>query len=187
MKSRSRLKHAAAGLLGWIVSRNNDVNGYWAPGLLYRDVLEAPHVIELNLLRGTSRPDSDSAKLMAAYSATFLNTALQRQKFSWEELTQATITLQFNADEPDPYFYFPCGGEPFICAVALVTAQGHAASVCAMARCHPYRLDAFTQSALPGPRPPQRRETCECALPDANDGQRAAFGFVGGPPPSITD
>lgn len=145
MKARSRLKHAAAGLLGLLISRNNDVNGYWGPGLLYRDVSTSPHIIELDLLSASSQPASESASTMAANSAAFLRAALEKKELSWEELTRATVTFQFNADIPKTWFRYPCAGDPFVCTVALDTVHPHAAVVKAIERCQPYRHFAFAQ------------------------------------------
>ncbi len=157
MKPRSRLKHAAAGLLGSLISRNNDVNGYWAQGPLYRDASAPPHVMALDLLSGSSYPICKSARLVAASYAPFLRAALERQNFRWDELTQATITFQFNATVSDSNFSYPCTGDPFTCAVMLHTVQGHTTTVTVKARCYPYRFGRFSKSGLPGPRPLLRR------------------------------
>lgn len=153
MKLRSRLKHVAAGLLGSLISRNNDVNGYWTPGLLYRDVSAPPHAVEMDLLSRISRPASDCTELMVARYVTFLRAAMEKQKFGWEELTRTTITFRFNVEVPDPHFRYPCAGDPFICTVTLESGQGKAVTMTARARCKPYRPDVFTQSARPGPPP----------------------------------
>lgn len=156
MKARSRLKHAAAGLLGSLISRNNDINGYWAPGLLYRDTSAPPHLMELDMLTVSSQPSSHSGTLVAACYAAFLRDALEKQAFGWHKLTQATIKFQFNAAVSDPHFNYPCAGDPFICTVSLHTSCGLMATVSARARCYPYRFALFCRSGLPGPRPPAR-------------------------------
>ena len=156
MKPRSRLKHAAAGILGSLISRNNDVNGYWAPGVLYRDASAPPHMMELDMLTVSSQPASDGGKLVAACYAAFLRDALEKQAFGWHELTQATIKFQFNAEVSDPYFNYPGAGDPFICTVTLHTSQGLIATVSARARCCRYRFGLFSRSGLRGPRPPAR-------------------------------
>ncbi len=147
MRARSRLKHAAAGLLGSLISRNNDINGYWGPGLLYRDVSHSPHTIDIDLLAGTSEPASDSANIMAGSYVRFLSEALQRQEFEWRELTQASITFQFKAVISGKYVTFACAGDPFICTVTLVTIQGHCATLSGRGRCFPFRQGGFTQRA----------------------------------------
>lgn len=156
MKPRSRLKHVASALLGSLISRNNDVHGYWAPGVLYRDASTPPHLMELDLLTCSSHPASDAAKLVAACYATFLRNAMEKQIFEWNELTLATIKFQFNAGVSDSHFDYPGVGEPFICTVTLHTAQGLIAAVSARARCYRYRFGRFAPSGHPGPRPPAR-------------------------------
>jgi|GEM_PF-3980912 len=147
MRARSRLKHSVAGLLGHLISRNNDVSGYWGPGLLYKDVNASPHIIELNLLTGESGPGSESGVKMAANAAVFLRAALEKNAFEWCKLTRATITFTFNATVSDPRFYFPCAGDPFICTVALQLDCGLNAVASAQGRCYPYRHWAFSQRA----------------------------------------
>jgi hypothetical protein len=142
VKARSRLKHSAAGLLGFLISRNNDVNGNWGPGLLYQDLKAFPYAIELDLLAGTVQPASGSADIMATFSAAFLRPALEKNAFAWHELTRATVRFHFNLTAPGPRFVFPCGGDPFTCTVTLHTEHGHVAVVRAWARCERHRLFA---------------------------------------------
>jgi len=134
-------------LLGLLISRNNDVNGYWGPGLLYGDVSASPHIIELDLLSGSSQPASESASVMVANSAAFLCAALEKKEFTWKELTRATVTFQFKATVPDPQFLYPCPGDPFIGTVTLHTVQQHAAAVIARGRCRPFRHFNFARRA----------------------------------------
>ena len=121
MKARSRLKHAAAGLLGSLLSRNNDVNGYWGPSLLYRDANASHDLMELDLLTGQSQPDSEAAKLVAARYTTFLCDALKKLEFEWNGLTCATAKFQFNAEIPDPHYRYECqgGGRQASCRLNL--------------------------------------------------------------------
>lgn len=147
MKIRSRLQHAAAGLLSSLISRNNDVDGFWAPGLLYRDAALAPHIVQVDLLTGASQPASAPARLTAACYATCLRTAVEKLGLSWTDLTCATISFQFNIEVSDPWFHSQCGGDPFVCTVDLATAQ-HRVSRSARARCLP--LDAYLAGARMG-------------------------------------
>jgi hypothetical protein len=146
MKARSRLKHTAAGLLGSLISRNNDVNGYWAPGMLYRDVCTPPHGIELNLLTCSSEPSSEVAKTVMAYYATFLRLAVIKKGFDWDDLERACVKFQFNVEVAKPPAYYPTVGDPFICSVMLHTVQGQMSTVSAIGRCYPYARGRFRQS-----------------------------------------
>ena len=143
MKARSRLNHVAAGLLGSLVSRKNDVDGYWAPGLLFHDASASPHAMTLDLLTGSSSPESNAGKLMMASYSLFLRAALAKQGFAWNEVTQATITFQFNASVPDPDLASSCSGAPFICSVALATVHGHRSAASAIGRCEPRSRGLF--------------------------------------------
>lgn len=142
MRVHSRLKHAAAGLLGSLIHRNNDVAGCWAPGLLYRDIGPAPAAIHVDLLTGTSQPDNHPARMMAARYTLSVRTALAKLSVPWDQVTRATITFQFKVEVPDPWFYFPCVGDPFLCTVVLATAQRQAA-VSTLARCQRHEPNKF--------------------------------------------
>ncbi len=161
MKLRSRLKHAAAGMLSSVISRNNDVNGYWALGLMYQDVNTPPYILELDLLRGVSQPVSDCADVVAERYAKFLRSALNGQEFEWNEVTRAIITFQFNAQVPNPNFHFPCNGDPVICTVALDAGIGLVATVSAVARCSPFQPNVFAKSGLPNRLPVTSKATTQ--------------------------
>jgi hypothetical protein len=143
MKLRSRLKHVAAGLLGSFISRYNQVGGHWALGLLYSDVNEPPHYIEFDLLSSATQPAGACASVVAERYAIFLRAALEKQHFEWDALTRAVVTLQFNAEVPDPTFHYPCLGDPVVATVRLESAQGHVATISTVARCYPHRSSRF--------------------------------------------
>ena len=138
MKYHSRLKHAAAGMLGSLVSRNNDVNGHWAPGLLYCDASEQPHVVQLDLLTQAVPAAGRAAELVAVSYAQFLRLALEKHDIGWEELTLASVRFEFNVQVSDPQFSYPCPGDPFICSVSLCGTDGRIISISARARCRRY-------------------------------------------------
>lgn len=149
MRPHSRLKHAAAALANSLISRNNDVNGHWAPGLLYQNVLTPPCIIEVDLLGLQSIPPSQSAAQMAANTAAFPRTALAKHNIPWTDLAIASITFQFNAPVQDPNFHFPCLGDPFTCQVTLQTIAGRPVAVSVQARCHPYDYERYSASTYP--------------------------------------
>lgn len=79
MTSSSRLKHAAAGLLDSLISRSNDVDGYSAPGLLYRDAGAPLHTMQVDLFTQAAQSVSNAVTRMVAYYAAILRAALQKK------------------------------------------------------------------------------------------------------------
>lgn len=147
MRLRSRLKHVAAGLIDTFISRYNDVGGHWALGLLYRDVSASPQTLELNLLDRTAHPAGDCAAVVVERYAIYLCAALKKQKnLAWDDLTLATITVQFNAPSPDPDFHYQCGGDPLVATVRLQSKLGLDVSRTAFTRCFPYQTHLFKRS-----------------------------------------
>jgi hypothetical protein len=145
MKFRSRLKHAAAGLSSSFISRNNDLNGHWALGLLYKDA--PPHTLALDLLSSSSQPSSDHASQLAERYGIFLRTALGKLDVEWSKVLRASVTLQFNAQVSDPHFHFPCKGDPVTCTVTLHSVDGLEVTASALARCLPFQSNVFSQSS----------------------------------------
>ncbi|KQQ45115.1 hypothetical protein ASF61_21025 [Duganella sp. Leaf126] len=144
MKVRSRLKHSAAGLLSRFVGRNNDYQGFWALGLLYRGVQVPPWHIELDLLSGTASPINAIAACIAARESAYLRAALSKQMLDWQCLQRASLTLQFNADVSVRYTGANPAGEPFLCTVELVLATGQSASSSVTGRCAAWAPGHFT-------------------------------------------
>ncbi|WP_426197030.1 hypothetical protein [Massilia sp. DWR3-1-1] len=151
MRIRSRLRHAAAGMLASLLGRNNDIEGYWAPGLLYRELGAPPHTVEIDLLAQAARPPCHCGALLAQRYSLFLRAALAKHQFDWTLLAEATIVFQFKvdsrtADVPGSWR----GGDPFICSVSLRSLEGHLAAASARSACWPWQAGAFSHSGRAG-------------------------------------
>ena len=133
-------------MLHSLISRNNDVKGYWAPGLLYADASMSPHVMEIDLLAGTSTPDSASARQMAANYAVYLRRAIEKLGFEWHHLTAASIKFEFNAEVEERQLCVTYG-DAFIATVTLHTSEGLSATLSKTGWCHPFRPGVYTRSA----------------------------------------
>ncbi|MQA42279.1 hypothetical protein [Rugamonas aquatica] len=140
MGINKKLKHAAAGLAGSFVGRNNDVGGYWAPGLLYRDAA-ADLTVQLRLEDCTATPSTPATMLVARTYADFLRRALRRLGVGWEELALATVDLRFNAPHTGPRL--ACG-EPFTCTVSLASKTDSVVTATAASYCQRYEAGRFT-------------------------------------------
>ncbi|MFL6657467.1 MAG: hypothetical protein ACJ8GW_05305 [Massilia sp.] len=146
MKIRSRLKHGAAGLLARFISRNNDYQGFWAPGLLYSYVRVEPWRVEFDLISGKASPNNTVAASVATDQASFLRAALLKQNFDWQTLKRATLTVQFNAGVAIEHSATNMG-EPFVCSVELESVAGHSTKVSVTGRCAAWQAGVFSGRA----------------------------------------
>ena len=147
MKIRSRLKHVAAGTVKSIVGRNNDVNGYWAPGLLFRDAIAASTLtVELNLLLESARPASACADIVVARYAIYVRKALQKHGFAWSDMAVAMVTFQFMPASSTVHTADGRQDDHVVCTIALQTVVGAGEHAAACVFCQPWRPGAFTKS-----------------------------------------
>lgn len=151
MKIHSRLKHAAGPVLSKFLGRNNDLHGFWAPGLLYRELNAAPHCLTFDLKNASAQPAGDAATLLATRYSAWLRTAMHNSQLPWDGLKSAVLKIEFNARVTLPASGDVSAGEPCLCTIELVASSGHAASMLASARCAPWRAGKFSRSgrALP--------------------------------------
>lgn len=121
MPRRKELKGIAFGIASSFSSRNNDVDGYWALGLLYKLAAEAgSSCFSLNMKSGQSTPAFRfSRRIMEPY-ATFLGDQLKKKGFEWCHVESAIIVLDFNVSPTKRQVMFKSTwGEPFACRVHL--------------------------------------------------------------------
>ena len=150
------MNHVAAGLLDSFYSRCNDLEGFWALGMLYAEVQTAPYCVELDLLKQTARPGGQNAALLAMRYADFLRRALLKKNLHVEDLTEASVTLQFKANVPLMHFQPHWIGDAFTCTVKLrrlddqVTFMAHG-------KCMPNDTRVFTQGGSHSTRRPAPR------------------------------
>ena len=118
MKIRARLKHVAAGIADSFISRNNDLFGFWAPGLMYQEVAGAPRLIVLDLLTEHADPVMPNCESVARNYAAFMRLALTRNGLRSDALSQASINVQFNAPVVAAFPSY-WSGDPFAIEVIL--------------------------------------------------------------------
>lgn len=136
MAIRQRMNHVAAGLLHSFYSRCNELEGYWALGKLYEEVQSEPYRVELDLLARTATPAGRNAVIIAVQYADFLRRALSKKDLRVDDLTEATVTVQFKANVPDVRFQPDWIGDAFSCTVTLRRPDDQA-SYTAHGKCMP--------------------------------------------------
>lgn len=95
MARRSELKVIAYDLLASFVSRNNDLDGYWALGFFQAYLQDGgPDVLLFDLLNGTCAPDHGPFRPTAAYYRTALlrQMAARKMPASWVVWAQIKVT-----------------------------------------------------------------------------------------------
>lgn len=148
MPRRSELSGIAAGLAGSFASRNNDVNGYWALGLLslYAKKHDARYV-SINLLP-VAPPLTDTLfSAVAKRHAYLLASLVERQGLPSSWLTAASVAVEFESVSSKSR---PIAGHadalPFQCSVVLRDDRGTAYKAISRGWCSPHNAQAEKQS-----------------------------------------
>ena len=138
MGRRSQLNHVAGALLGSFISRNNDVNGYWALGQL-RSLADRTGVPEFrfDLLSGEAQPSDPLTERVARTYAEALSWHVAKYDLPLDRVRAAEIVLRFgdSAGQEAPYFTY---GQPFQCTVSIVDDRGRAHDRGIVRRCAPH-------------------------------------------------
>lgn len=121
MPRRKELKGIASGIASRFASRNNDVDGYWAMGILYKLAYERDgNQFVLNLMTNESSPPFKHAQKVAEPFFDFLQRQLLKKGFEEHQITKAIIELEFNvAPTKRQIIYKQTWGEPFVCRVSI--------------------------------------------------------------------
>lgn len=122
----------------FFVGRNNDLGGYWALGLLYRDA-PADLVVQLRLADGTASPSTPATMAATRNYAVFLRRALLKKGIAWDELAEANVEIRFTA-LPEQHFR----GDLFTCTVTLASHAGRHATATIQGHCRRYEAGRFT-------------------------------------------
>ena len=120
------------------MSRNNDISGYWGPGVLYRETLSSEKRVKLDLLVGAATPATALANFASTQLAEKLDELLGKVKSSLSQLSRAEIVVEFEKAGIGPVPAWARRGEPFLCTVTLADGRGHLYSSSEISRCEPH-------------------------------------------------
>jgi hypothetical protein len=146
------LSSVADGIVRSFVSRNNDVDGWWALGLLLAATEPAEPDYGIDLLSGTTTPKKLSRALgeLGAAWAAYFDWSLSRHGVARERVSRAHLALTF--DRETHVGSGPLGGadRPFVCRVAIDDIRGRQYQATADGQCG--LLDGFPEGP-PAARP----------------------------------
>lgn len=97
MARRIDIKNILQGILGSFVSRNNDLNGYWAIGKLYKTAVEhEKEIVTLNLLKPISSIETHELNCLThMWSEKFLS-ELEKYKIPRKWIISAKISANYS-------------------------------------------------------------------------------------------
>lgn len=151
MGSRRHLTSVAFGTANSFVSRNNDVDGWWAIGQLLAELAPSDQGYRIDLLSGKAHPPIDERGLggLGSAWARYLRWSLAQHGLSLDLVKRAELTLQFDRTV-EVRSRFPGGLErPFRCIVEIQDDRDRPYIGKAVGQCG--RLDDF-----PDPTPYRR-------------------------------
>ena len=121
MPRRKELKGISSGIASSFISRNNDVDGYWAMGILYKIAFESgDNKFTLNLLSGESSPKFKYSKRIAKPYHEYLLNQLEKKGLEEYQIAAAIVELDFNISHTKKHKMFHwTWGEPFMCRVTV--------------------------------------------------------------------
>jgi hypothetical protein len=127
-------------VLDSFVSRNNDLDGFWAIGLLCAAADAAGvQTLTLDLLAGTCAPDCAVGARVARAYGEFLRRQLEKRELEPDSVARLHVWLRFHAVDtllrggPDARY-----GEPFECMIALELHDGYVVDGSRLGRCRPH-------------------------------------------------
>ncbi len=129
MSRRRKLKDLAVGIATKFISRNNDLRGYWALGILFKDLDKVGGTsISLNLLTGKSTPDLKNANKVAIEFSKYLDQQLKQRGFHKSQVLEAILSIAFDVAPSKDHLQvikISARGKPFTCSVKLLDDLGN--------------------------------------------------------------
>jgi len=137
MGNRKELKNIAGGILSSFMSRNNDADGYWALGKLYKEYGERK--VTLNLLDGTITPATDLFGPFRERWQFKFSQQLARRQIPIEWVGSATIHVTSNALFVHELHHWAGPlGNPCTCVCEILTDTGTKYTATRGTRCWPH-------------------------------------------------
>ncbi len=126
MPTRKELRGIASGIAGSFVSRNNDIDGYWAMGILYKVAYKkGNNKFYLNLITGDSSPVYKYSRKIAQHYYRYILNQLENKGLEKHQVNNAKVEIDFNVTAQKRHTnYHWTWGDPFICTVIITDDFG---------------------------------------------------------------
>jgi hypothetical protein len=128
MARRKQLKGVAGNLSQWCLSRNFDINGYWALGKLYAlSELNSGKEVVIDIIESsiTPEPINESYKDAMSLIAVVMEKCLESNGIQQKWLHKAIIRFSFNVEYEHKYHIWGRAlGQPAIWVTELTTDLG---------------------------------------------------------------
>ncbi|MBM7035002.1 hypothetical protein [Vibrio ulleungensis] len=148
MANRRELGSLASGIVGSFNSRNNDVDGYWGIGKLYKFV-EFAHekVVELDLLASSTAPPTHEFDTMLAFYRDMLLNLLRKRSIPKGWVKSAKVVVRFEAKfQQEHHFFRSAIGQPCQVECYIVDDFGSRHIAYAYNYCRPHDPQVETRS-----------------------------------------
>jgi hypothetical protein len=121
MPRRRELKSVAYDIASFCISRNNDFEGYWAPGILSKVAKEKEmNPIDFDLLSGNSNVSGKELIELGTTYKTMLADQFERRGFSKEKIRNGNVLFRFDHSNPIDSPFLPFSEKcPFYVEVTL--------------------------------------------------------------------
>ena len=140
---RKEIKGIAAGFVSHFISRNNDINGYWAMGILYKHALNNLSTsLEIDVLTHVISPGNQAFTGAVEQWDQWNMKKFRGLNIPMNWVSSVTVTINFEKtpisedavqQAADNYL-----GAPFTCLVSIVDDMGKSRNVMRRGRCRPH-------------------------------------------------
>ncbi len=140
MGHRKELKNIANSIIYSFKSRNNDIDGYWELGKLYKFANSMnTDTVELDLLSLKIKPESKEFFHLVESWQSKLSLKLNSRKIPFSWLSSATIVIKFDQKYDEKYHFWDSSiGEHCTCFCKLVTDNGSVYTITTGTNCRPH-------------------------------------------------
>lgn len=149
MVRRKDIGSIASGIVGSFASRNNDVDGYWALGKLYKFAESSGgREVVLELLTGAVQPHTHEFDLMLAFYRSKLLDYLARRGIPPEFVVSATVSVCIESAAPPNFHNRQYSvGNPCVVTCDIKDDNGRHHLARAYSKCHPHDPKKESRSA----------------------------------------
>ncbi|WP_426697018.1 hypothetical protein ACP6EV_18950 [Aeromonas hydrophila] len=139
MGHRTELICVASGIINSFSSRNNDIDGYWGLGKLYKSLeSEESKIVTIELTTKVVTPDIYELKIMSLSYSEMLTNLLYNKKIPINWIMSATITSEFEAKYQHHHFWRRDLGKPCNLTCTIVDDMGNIHTAKAYVNCLPH-------------------------------------------------